>query len=65
MGTRWTCIHVLIHVHILITLWDLTMGDWNMQIWQHRGTCFYNARLCEGSGSEMGIHVNMNMCTDT
>ena len=28
-GVRWTCIHVLINVHIFIKMWDHKQGDWD------------------------------------
>ena len=38
LSVRWTCIHVLIHVHILIMVWDHKQGDWDKHTLLHRGT---------------------------
>ena len=35
---RWTCIHVLMHVHILTKVWEQRWGHWDTTTVPHRGT---------------------------
>ena len=38
---RLTCIHALMHLHIVTQVRDQKMGDWDMQREPHRGTHKY------------------------
>ena len=52
MWPLWTCIHVLILVHILTKVWDKMKGECNIQTGQHRGThvCM---QLCKEDGADI------------
>ena len=62
-GVRWTCIHVLMHVHILIKVREHKWGDWDTNTLPYR--CFQvSIKLCTGYWTDMGSQVDINSCTD-
>ena len=62
MGVRWTCIHVLMHVHILIKVWDQKQDDWDTHT--HTGTPRFSCKLFKLDEGDMRSQVDMYTCTD-
>ena len=46
-GARWTCAHVLMHVHILTKIWDCKRGVWHMHEGPER-RAHACTQLCKG-----------------
>ena len=63
MGVRWTCIHVLMHVHIVIKMWELKWGHWDTTTVPHKGTQV-SISLFKGGETDMVSQVDMYTCTD-
>ena len=64
-GVRWTCINIMMHVHILTKVWDYMRGDWNIHIGPYWG--MYLHTMCKGGGADLGsqvdMHTHTNECT--
>ena len=63
MGVRWTCIHVLMHVHIVIKMCELKWGDWDTTTVPHKSTQV-SISLFKGGETDMVSQVDMYTCTD-
>ena len=64
-GVRRTCIHELMHIHIVTKVWDQMRSDWDIHMGLHR---VYNCvQLCKGVGADVqsqgGMHTWTNACT--
>ena len=59
---RWTCKHVLIHVHIPTKVWDQMRDFLDMHSGPHKGTSF--CTNTPRGGADMGTQVDMHICTD-
>ena len=53
-GFIWTCIHVLMYVHIGIKVWYQKKDDWLMHVGPHKGTCICG-QIWEDGTAEMGV----------
>ena len=52
-GVRWTCIHVLMPVHIPTKVWEQITDAWNMHVGLHRDAHLCT-QLCKRDGADMG-----------
>ena len=60
---RWTYKQELMHVHILIKMWDHKQGDWDTHTVPHMGSPV-SMELSIGGLANMGSQVDINTCTD-
>ena len=63
-GVMWTCIHVVMHVHILTKVWDQMRGYWDVHTGPHRGTHLCT-QLCKGWRSmafQMDKYTHTDAC---
>ena len=59
----WTCIHILMHVHILPKVLDKMRGDWDMHTGQQR-SAHVSVQLWKGGGADVAHQVDMHSCSD-
>ena len=53
-GVKWTCIHVLMYVHIITEVWNQRRGDWDINV-DHTGAHMFTHNYAKRMEQRWGV----------